>query len=90
MSLTLFVLMSLAAFRVTRLIVADKLTEGLRDRLNPEGGWAYFVTCYWCAGAWVSVLVVLTVDVFDVSVPLPGLQVLAVSSVVGLIGANLD
>ncbi|MET0349331.1 MAG: hypothetical protein ABW067_06065 [Rhizobacter sp.] len=56
----LFALYALAVFRLTRLLVADKITE--RPRLAivkalPDGNiWAYFVMCPWCVSIWVSLV----------------------------------
>jgi hypothetical protein len=87
-----FVVMALASYRLFRLIGLDVITERPRRwvtrRLLPGKSEA-FVTCSWCAGAHVSAGVV-AVTAQLVSVPLPVLQWLAVSSVVGLVGANLD
>jgi hypothetical protein len=46
----------LAVFRLTRLLVEDKIAEPIRDRLaaNAEGRLAYFVTCPWCVSMWVA------------------------------------
>lgn len=47
-----------AAYRLTRLSIDDKITEGVRGwvlrRFDPTGKPHYFFTCYWCAGLWVS------------------------------------
>lgn len=56
---------ALAVARVTGLIVADSLTEGIRDgiidrlddRPNTAGSYlATLITCPWCAGMWVSLV----------------------------------
>jgi hypothetical protein len=52
-------LLMLASFRLTHLIVSDDIMEPFRQL------WAKFpfvhelVTCYWCCGIWVSALLVL-------------------------------
>lgn len=51
-------LLTLAAFRLTHLVVVDSITEPVRDRVKARS--AFFgelVTCYWCCGVWVSGLV---------------------------------
>jgi uncharacterized protein (DUF2062 family) len=89
----------LASFRLWRLLGYDELTEGLRSRLT--GSWhdgeewqfdrpllAQFVTCPWCLGAWVSLLVYggwLLWPTASLYVLVP----LAISAAVGLI-AKLD
>ena len=47
---------ALATFRLTRLLVEDKIAEPVRDRLaeDAEGRLAYFVTCPWCVSVWVG------------------------------------
>lgn len=56
---------ALAAARVTGLIVADSLTEEIRDGIlerlddRPRTLGAYLatlITCPWCAGMWVSLV----------------------------------
>lgn len=56
---------ALAVARVTGLIVADTITEPVRDRLigwlddtpGSAGEWfASLITCPWCAGMWVSLV----------------------------------
>lgn len=56
---------SFAAYRLTRLVVADKILErpvGWLETRLPDSV-AYMLSCWWCAGMWVS-LVVGTVTVF--------------------------
>lgn len=53
----MFVVLVLAAYRITRLIAVDDLTAPLRDRVH---GWlGELVTCPFCVGVWVSAAVVL-------------------------------
>lgn len=56
---------ALAVARVTGLIVADTITEPVRDRVlnwlddtpGSAGEWfASLITCPWCAGMWVSLV----------------------------------
>lgn len=75
-----FVLVSLAVFRITRLIVYDKITEFLRSPFMMEveekdedgnlevyivpretglrGWFGQLLSCYWCTGIWVSILII--------------------------------
>lgn len=95
MSWFVFMLMCLVAYRITRLITLDKITEGFRnwaeDRAENSGAdrLAYFITCPWCVGFYVSAFVVAITSVF-VTVELYVWQCIAVGCVVGLIGSNLD
>lgn len=89
--------MALGAYRIYRFVALDtwppvvwlrkRIETWLAETLGDD--WADALTCPWCLGAWVSIVVVTGVQMF-VSVPLPFLQILAVSCIVGLIGANLD
>nr|WP_275695470.1 DUF1360 domain-containing protein [Fredinandcohnia sp. SECRCQ15] len=58
----------LASYRLTHLIVFDKITEPLRDpflkkektRSNetkkvPKSIFGYLLTCYWCTGIWSAI-----------------------------------
>lgn len=93
----LFVLMSLAAYRAYRLLSVDEFPplSGPRHRLEDYieerwgGDWADGIACPWCMGSWCAIATVLIVDAVT-SVVLPGLQVLAVATVVGIIGSQVD
>lgn len=61
----LLLIYALAVARVTGLIVADSITEPIRDRIiarlddtpGSAGEWvATLITCPWCAGMWVSLV----------------------------------
>lgn len=80
--LALFLVLSVAAYRITRLVVADDFppVRRLRDRLvGPDERklvgtrleWlGELITCYWCASFWVSGAVVGLAEV-AADVPLP-------------------
>lgn len=56
-----FTLLALAAYRLTRLVVQDEILSPLRDRVwdrfPPESTrTGYLLTCPWCTGFWVSLL----------------------------------
>ena len=71
LTLTTILLLALAIFRITRLIAYDTITEGLRSRffeemeedsetyLIPTGFVGKLISCHWCVGFWVSVIVYL-------------------------------
>lgn len=50
-----------ATARLTRLITGDTITRPLRERIatryGPDSMPAEFVTCPWCVGFWVALLV---------------------------------
>ena len=90
--LTLLVVMSLVAYRVTRLVVSDSFppVARLRDAIVGADGeklvgtkletLGELLTCYWCASFWISGAVVAATDYFT-SVELPFLQWWAVAAV---------
>jgi len=53
------VLLVLACFRLTHLIVFDSITEGMREVLRDRPFVGALVSCYWCAGIWASGTLVL-------------------------------
>lgn len=91
-----FVIVALASFRVTRLVVFDQLTEPLRERTVYKlsdtglGGWTKdLFDCPWCIGFWFAALFTLgwawSSDVtFWIALPF------AFSAVTGLVSRNLD
>lgn len=97
-----FLVLLLASYRVTRLLGQDDLPPlvRLRERLTRpymgQDGWefgrptlAYFLSCPFCLGWWVS----LAVYGAWLSAPRPTLYAMtpfAISGAVGLIAKNLD
>lgn len=88
-----FIVLSLATYRICRLIIQDTITESLRDRLwrrfPPTTYLGYLITCYWCMGIWASSLVFGMYTI----VPSPTFAVslaLALSSAVGIVAARVD
>ncbi|WP_419394411.1 DUF1360 domain-containing protein [Cytobacillus praedii] len=64
-----FVMIVLASYRLTHLIVFDKIAEPLRNRFLkkietesheikkvPKSMIGYLLTCYWCTGVWSAIL----------------------------------
>lgn len=92
----LFVLVSLTAYRLWRLLAADSLplVKGPRSRLEAAiarrygDDWAGGIACAWCLGFWCSAAVVGAVWAIR-PLPLPALWFGAVSCAVGLI-TNYD
>ncbi len=59
-----FIILSLATYRLTRLLIYDKVLNFIRDKIvqsTSEKGWIkssqYFLTCPWCAGVWMSLFI---------------------------------
>lgn len=86
----LLVLMALAAWRLTHLIVEDDFPpiRWARDRISAHGPeWlGDLVTCTWCAGVWVAAAVTATVD-WQVGVRWPWLTFGAVAALVPIVEA---
>lgn len=102
-----FLLLALVAYRIWRLLAEDDILDRPRRRVlryaedgtphrNYREKWALFLTCPWCAGAWISGLVYLTWlwlfgDYDTPSDVLIGVGVwFALSTTVGLTRRNLD
>jgi len=64
------IMMAFATFRITRLLVYDKIARWFRD-LFPQNGWGPLATindllqCPWCIGIWAALIVVFCYFVFD-------------------------
>ena len=81
-------ILSLATFRVTRLLIEDFILEPLRDRtihkLDPRNKFRELFECPWCLGFWLSigaVVLFLLFPVVTIWLALP----FAISTAVGLI-----
>ena len=63
-------LMALASFRITRLVVYDKITRWFRDLFNThdKSGIRYTIhdllSCPWCIGFWSALVIVLAYFIF--------------------------
>ena len=99
-----FVLLALAVFRISRLIVHDKITSFIRrpfhemvEEVNENGeveeyivikgkGLQSFIgellSCHWCVGVWVSILLFMIVVYF----PFIGKPLLLIFGAAGLAG----
>ena len=88
-----FILLSLATYRLARLITVDTIFEPLRQavwrRKGPETLTGYLFTCVWCMSIWFGSLLTIwyTIDTATAVVfTLP----LALSAVAGIITARVD
>lgn len=91
-----FVVVALAVYRITRLVVSDTLTEPLRERTTYKlreigfSGWLKdLLDCPWCASIWLGAGATVMVFcwprvTFWLSVPF------ALAAITGLISKNLD
>lgn len=88
------VLLALAVFRITRLIMQDEISEPFREwvwKKYPPNTTkiGYLISCPWCLSIWVAVfLVVLYVFVPWIAIPVAA--VFALSAVAGLIDQKLN
>ena len=90
MNAVLLVVMALASFRLWRFIAEDKVPGyPIQVWASKRPAVGNFVMCPWCLGAWLSAAVVAVTDAL-VGIPMPVMQWLAVSALVGLIASNLD
>lgn len=74
MQITDLIILALASFRLTHLLVFDRIAEPIRRlALRPAGrgtqtpdgeetspAWTDLLTCYWCCGVWISAGVALS------------------------------
>lgn len=81
--LFVWVLVTLTAYRLWRLVALDVLTQPARDLIPTR--MAYPVTCPWCSGTWVTAAT-FAVALLFVEMRLPVLQAAAASTVVGWVG----
>jgi len=83
-----FVILALAAFRVTRVITTDTVFEAVREKIwkkfPPSKGFGYLITCDWCTGFYVSIAFVLAYLLVPVIVYVVSL-VLSISAIIGLL-----
>lgn len=90
--LTLVVL-CLATFRLTRLLVVDTIFSSLRERVwarwSPEHPLGYVFTCFWCMSFWSASLLVVCYTIFSTATMIFA-GILALSAVASLIAARWD
>ena len=87
-----FVILALAAFRITRLITTDRIFDSLREKIwnkfPPNRiNIGYLITCDWCTSIWVAPIVIFSY-VLVPSVVFVVSLVLATSAVVGFLAAR--
>ena len=99
-----FVLLSLAAFRIWRLIAVDTILNGPRQQLLGLGWkwadgdpiptkyrekWAIFWECPWCLGFWIGLIWWGLWQIWEHGVLVVSVP-LAISAVLALVRGNLD
>lgn len=84
-----WVLLTLAAFRLTRLVTTDDITQGFRDsireRFGSKSNWFTLVSCPWCVSCYLCSAVFL-VDRYFWQPPVWLLAMVAAMSLVGYLG----
>lgn len=88
------VILSLAVYRVTRLITTDTILETPRnwlfDKFPPERSrFGYLFTCNWCMSIWVASLFAIPYTIIPTATIIAAL-IPALSAVAALIAARLD
>ena len=94
MSLINFVLIALATYRLTRLVISDAIFESTRNRIwkkyPPESSKiGYLFTCPWCVSIWIGSALQLSYTIipnWTTNVEI----VLSASAVAGLLTAHED
>lgn len=85
-----FVVLALAAFRLTHIITTDVIADSFRQwvwsKYDPSTKVGYLITCNWCTGFWVSAVLVVGASVLPQLTFVVSL-VLAISALVGLLSA---
>jgi hypothetical protein len=94
MSAINFIILALAVFRISRLIIKDEVLAPLRnafwEKFPPERSYLGFLfTCEWCVSMWVALPVVLFYAAFPTMTLLIGC-IFALSAVSSLLTARLD
>jgi hypothetical protein len=88
-----FLILSLATFRISRLIVIDYIFEWLRNliwkRFPPSTYLGYLFTCMWCMSIWVASLIVICYTIVPTATVVVA-SVFALSAVAGLVSTRLD
>jgi hypothetical protein len=87
-----FVILALAAFRITRLITTDTIFDPIREKIwnkYPPNriNIGYLITCDWCTSIWVAPIVIFSYLLVPSVVFVVSL-VLATSAVVGFLAAR--
>jgi len=89
-----FIILGLAVYRATRLIIEDTVLEKARNwvwkKSSPKKpGIGYLITCYWCTSFWIASLVVISYIIVPIATTAV-CMILALSAVAGLITAWLE
>jgi hypothetical protein len=88
-----YIIIALAAFRLTRFVTTDTIFESIREKIwkkyPPSTKLGYLITCNWCSGFWISIILVIGLILLPVATYVVSL-VLSISTIVGLVANKLD
>lgn len=88
-----FVVLALAAYRITHLITTDAIADEFRNaiwsKFPPHTKIGYLITCNWCTGFWVSFALVAGASILPQITFVVSL-IMAISAVVGLLSAWIE
>lgn len=88
-----FVILALAAYRITHLITTDAIADKFRDavwsKFPPSTRIGYLISCNWCTGFWVSFGLVAGASILPQLTFVVSL-IMAMSAVVGMISAWIE
>ena len=89
----IFIIISLATFRITRVITTDVIFDVPRNKIwkkyPPHTSIGYLLTCNWCMSIWVASLLVICYTIIP-TFTLALSSIFALSAVAGLISSKLD
>lgn len=88
-----YVIMALAAYRLTRLLTTDVILEDLREKVwkkyPPSTKVGYLFTCNWCMSIWAATFIVALASLLPAVAYVVSL-ILSISALVGLVATKLD
>lgn len=88
-----FLILSLATFRIARLLTVDYIFEWLRNlvwkRFPPSTHLGYLFTCMWCMSIWSASLIVICYTIVPTATVVVA-TIFALSAVAGLVSTRLD
>jgi hypothetical protein len=88
-----YIILVLASYRLTRLLVIDVIFEPLREKVwkkfPPSTKLGYVFTCMWCMSIWAALFLILLFLALPLLAYVVSL-ILSISAIVGVIAARLD
>lgn len=88
-----YVIMALAAYRLTRLLTTDVILEDLREKVwkkyPPSTKIGYLFTCNWCMSIWAAAFIIALASLLPAVAYVVSL-ILSISALVGLVATKLD